>query len=112
MPNNEEVATVTRRKVLVEVAGKADMPQSEEYANVAERALEGITGIDLEAVLVELKSIVASVVETFTPREGGPAGCEVTFGVKINAEGNVILAKIGSEVNLEIKLSWARPTAS
>lgn len=95
--------------MLVELADRSPLPEDENLCGgVIEQAIAGIAAVDLGSVLAQLDGVVSAVAATFGPREGGPAGCEVKFGIKIGAGGRVIVAKMDGEVNLEVKLTWMR----
>lgn len=67
--------------------------------------------VDTAAVVAAVSETLDSLAAAFRPRKGGPAGCEVKFGLKVSGSGNVILAKMGTEVTLEVKLTWNREDA-
>lgn len=54
----------------------------------------------VEPVLKNVKAVLAKVTEL------KPDGAEIEFGIKVVAEAGV-LAKIGGEANLNVKLIWA-----
>jgi hypothetical protein len=70
--------------------------------------VSSLADIDADLLVGSVSATINSLAEAFRPRAGGPASCEVKVGLKIGMEGHVILAKMGGEVNLEVKLTWDR----
>jgi hypothetical protein len=52
--------------------------------------------------------VIDVVAKAFKPGPEGPESCAVKFGLKISGEGNVVIAKVGSELNLEVTVTWKR----
>ena len=82
-------------------------PIDENYS--ARDALAGqIARLDLDAVSEAVGDVIDRMAGFIKPREGGPSQCEVEFAVKVTADGNIIISKIGGEVSLKIKVTWNR----
>lgn len=87
---------------------------AEGRSSTTKSALERFVPVamDVDAIVAAVSQTVESLAEAFRPKEGGPASCEVKFGLEVSGSGNVILAKMGSKVNLEVKLTWNREGAA
>lgn len=67
-----------------------------------------IARLDLDAVSEAVGDAIDRMAGSIKPREGGPSQCEVEFAVKVTADGNIVISKIGGEVSLKIKVTWNR----
>jgi hypothetical protein len=65
-----------------------------------------VKNIPVETVINAMSDTIDAIAGAFRPRPGGPESCQLKFGVKIAAQGNLILAKMGTDVSLEITLTW------
>ena len=73
--------------------------------DVVTKAFDRVT-IGLNQLKQEISDTITSLADSFKPGPDGPKSCEITFGLKVGAKGNVILAAIGSDVSLSVKLTW------
>jgi hypothetical protein len=60
----------------------------------------------LGETLEKLREVAAAVVGTL--RDADPGEIEVSFGVKLGGQTNLILAAGSAEANLHVKLKWTR----
>lgn len=63
-------------------------------------------GQRMEEALTTLRPALESVVRTVTAM--APAECEIEFGLKLNAEAGVVVAKTAIEGHFNVKLTWQR----
>ena len=77
-------------------------------ARLLQNAVEQLTYVDIDALVASISVTIEDLTEAFRPKPGGPESCEVKFGFKVGGSGDIILAKIDSEVNIEVKLTWKR----
>lgn len=76
------------------------------------RAAEGVLDAFAQAreAIVEIAASMADVVERAAVRAVRPDHLEVTFGLKVSAQGNVIVAGAAGEATLEVKVVYdAKP---
>jgi hypothetical protein len=95
--------------VLVEITGSterhiAGKPYSAGLGGVAAQ----IALVDFAKVTGSIAVLVDQMAVQLRPRPGGPAQTEVQFGMKVSAEGNVIISKLGGEASLTVKVIWDR----
>lgn len=64
--------------------------------------------IDFGKALKRVKSAANELVDTIRTMTVQPDECEITFGVKLNAQAGAIIAKASAEANFTVKLSWSR----
>jgi hypothetical protein len=64
--------------------------------------------INFDEALKNIETAAGRFVETQRALVVPPDECEIQFGVKVSAEGNAILAKVGGDVNFSVKLKWNR----
>lgn len=69
----------------------------------------GYAPILVESLSASVREVINVVAAAIDPGADGPESCQVKFGLKVSGAGNVILAKMGSELNLEITINWKRP---
>jgi hypothetical protein len=98
------------RVLQVEVDVPAEQgPASARYASrteVANFVLRQVKDIPVETVINAMSDTIDAIAEAFRPKPGGPESCQLKFGIKIAAAGNLILAKMGTDVSLEVTLTW------
>jgi hypothetical protein len=56
--------------------------------------------------IVEIAVSVAEVIERMSARSARPDQIEVAFGLKVSAEGSVIVAGVAGEASLQVKLVY------
>src|SRR4051812_31952406 len=64
--------------------------------------------IDASLLRDHIAGLVKELAGGLKPGPDGPKSCEVTFSVKIGAEGNVIVSKFAAEAQLQVKVTWER----
>src|SRR4051794_29047173 len=64
--------------------------------------------MDLSQVFDQVKTCIDLAAARICPGPDGPSETSIEFGVKISADGNVIVATVGSEVHLTISAKWQR----
>lgn len=64
--------------------------------------------IDAALLRDHISGIVRELAGGLKPGPDGPKSCEITFSVKIGAEGNVIVSKFAAEAQLQVKVTWER----
>lgn len=79
----------------------------QQYANAGD-LLGYLAPLDLAAVSSSIALLVDEMAAHLRPRPGGPSQCEVQFGLKISAEGGIIVSKMGGEVSMTVKVVWER----
>ena len=87
-------------------APKANQTDAGNYAGGASALAAQIAQLDIASLASSVSSIVDQFSLQFSPREGGPSQCELEFGIKVNAEGSIIVSKLGGEASLKIKVTW------
>lgn len=92
----------------VEVTARdTDEPSDDNLTGVRERVSD-FAKVSGEALVTAVRDTVDLIGEAFTPSKDGPESCSVKFGLKVTGTGNVILAKMGSELNIEVTVTWKR----
>ncbi|MFT3720591.1 CU044_2847 family protein [Pseudorhodoferax sp.] len=64
--------------------------------------------IDAALLRDHISGIVSELAGGLKPSPDGPKSCEITFSVKIGAEGNVIVSKFAAQAQLQVKVTWER----
>lgn len=62
----------------------------------------------LEEVLARLGPANRAIISQLRALADAPEEIEVEFGVKLNADANVVIARTGAEANFRILLKWGR----
>ena len=96
--------------IVAEVEVPQQIGQAEVYGGggLAGRLLEQVA-VSFEDVASQVQKFVdAGLASHLRPTKGGPAETELEFGIKINADGNVVLARTGADVHLTLKVRWNR----
>lgn len=97
------------KQVTVEIAAPArPSNQPPLYSGAINQAIAQFAQVDMSVLTGALSSIVDQMAAALIPQEGGPEQCEMEFGLKIAADGNIIISKIGGEMSMRIKLTWKR----
>jgi NTP-dependent ternary system trypsin peptidase co-occuring protein len=66
------------------------------------------TRMKLESALHDVRDAAESTLRVFRDGRARPDGIEVEFGIKLNAEAGVVIAKSSVEGHFTVKLSWSR----
>lgn len=67
-----------------------------------------VASVNLPALSEGIGQVVDYIADAFRPKEGGPSQCEVEFGIKVAADGGIIVSKVGGEVSMKVKVIWTR----
>lgn len=95
--------------VQVEVSDAAPRGSREGDNMAAGKALAArLADVPTDALVRAVQQATDVVAAAFKPREDGPASCTVKFGLKVSGQGDVVIAKFGSELNLEVTVTWTR----
>jgi Trypsin-co-occurring domain 1 len=97
--NSEEGATV-----LVEVA---DDPRESVTRGGRTQTAVVEARESLERVLGQLGPMVKGIVSELRSTADWPDEVEIEFAVKVSADSNVIIARVGGEANFRIALRWS-----
>ena len=96
------------QNIQVEVGRNMRDRPVDDQLSAATKAVAGLADIPGQALVDSIRDTVELIGKTFTPDKDGPESCEIKFGLKISASGNVVLAQMGSELNLEVSVTWKR----
>jgi len=99
-------------EVLVETMPVAG---SELTTSKVRRTAEGVVDAfeSVRETIVEIAASTAEVIEKAAERAARPEHVEVEFGLKLAADGNVVVAGVSAEATLRVKLTYdASTTAS
>ena len=66
----------------------------------------------LQKALEPIRPIAQGVLEKLRDLAESPSQVSIEFGVKLSAEGGIVLARGTAEVNFTVRLGWDRPTGS
>lgn len=94
--------------IKVELVGDGPRVQNDHFANAAKAIASRLADVPTEALVNSIQQVTEIVSAAFMPSPQGPESCAVKFGLKISGEGHIVLAKVGSELNLEVTISWKR----
>jgi hypothetical protein len=61
-----------------------------------------------EAAMAKLKPICSAIVKQAKEMVEQPEEFSVEFGIKLNAEAGVVIAKTSAEANLKISVKWKK----
>ncbi len=82
-------------------------PKSDNLSAAASVAV-GLASLPSDLVVSGSAETVELVSRAITSSKDGAASCQVKFDIKLSASDGVIIAKMDSEANLEIKVIWKR----
>lgn len=95
--------------IKVEVAGgSAAGPVDDHLANPVHNVVQRFADVPVESLVDAARDVIDVVARSFKPSVDGPESCAVKFGLKISAGGTVVIAQVGSELNLEVTVTWKR----
>src|SRR5947209_8890368 len=101
-----EVPLAKGGSVLVEVQGSPDGPALRGRRDAASIAT---ASEPLEQLLGAIAPIAQALVAPLQTSAHSPHEIEVEFGVKLNAEAKVIIARASAEANFRVLLRWSQP---
>lgn len=99
---------MSMQKIQVEVGRNMRDRPMDDQLSATSKVLAGLAEIPGEKLVDSIRETVDLIGKAFTPHEGGPESCEIKFGLKITAGGTVVLAQVGTELNLEVSVTWKR----
>jgi hypothetical protein len=67
--------------------------------------------LDFKGALANVRSAAVELLDTVRSIAEPPDECEITFGIKLNAQAGAIIAKASAEANFTVKLQWSRRSA-
>jgi len=71
--------------------------------NLAEKSAEALDG-----AMSTLRQLAQRFHETVDALAGHPSETELSFGIKLEAEAGALIAKVGGEATIGVKLTWKR----
>lgn len=74
----------------------------------ASRAVEQ-AGVTLQAALDGIAPAVESIARKLRAIEDPPARLELTFGIKVSGEADMMIAKTTSEAHFQVTAEWSGP---
>jgi len=96
-------------KLLFEVSTRTAQPASKDGNYSSVPAVVGqLTQIDVDVLSTSVKALMDQMALTFKPSVGGASETELEFGLKVTAEGSVIVSKLGGEISMRVKVKWTR----
>ena len=95
-------------RVELAAGSQRDRPANDNLANPGDAAVAALADVPADSLAAAAKRVVDVVASAFKPSADGPESCTVKFGLKITGEGSVVVAKVGSEMNLEVTVGWKR----
>ena len=90
----------------VEDTMSAPLPQLN--AGLSVSSVATYTSLMVDQLSDAIQEVIDIVAETVKPSPTGPESCQIKFGLKVSGEGNVILAKMGTDLTLEVTVTWKR----
>lgn len=66
------------------------------------------TQVQLEAALAKMKPVTSAIIATLKEPINAPDEVAVEFGIKLNAEANVIISSTAVEGNFKVSLKWKK----
>lgn len=93
-------------EVLIEASPVAEVApaESSRAGDVAAKVVDAFS--EVEAAIVALSHRVAAVAEQAVATAVRPSAMEVEFGLKVTAEGRVVIAAASAEASLTVKLIY------
>lgn len=73
-----------------------------------QKTIDKVVEVDTKKIVETISELIDQITSSLSPKEKGPSECEAEFALKINAEGDVLLAKIGGEMGIRVKATWKR----
>ena len=99
------------KTILVETSNAepaGERPQSEFNSGLASLAIATYSPMVIEHLSSAIQEVIDTVAAAVKPSATGPESCQVKFALKVSGQGNVILAKMGSELTMEVTVTWKR----
>jgi len=67
-----------------------------------------IETIDGSGLRKNIEDFINEMAGVFKPRPDGPKSCEISFNIKVSAEGSLIVSKLAAESNIQVTVVWER----
>ncbi|MFI5531311.1 CU044_2847 family protein [Kitasatospora sp. NPDC051853] len=89
-----------------------EVPDDSPGIELVSRGDDGIAeaGQRLDAALASSRPTIESVLASLKNLQ--PHGIEISFGIKLNAEAGVVVAKTAAEGHFDVKLTWGSAAAA
>jgi hypothetical protein len=87
----------------------AEVEEARRLAGQASTGTGGPREINFRQALDNVREAAGELVTMVRSIAVPPDECEVSFGIKLNAQAGAIIAKASAEANFTVKLSWTRP---
>lgn len=85
-----------------------ERPQSEFNSGLPGLSVATYSPVVVEHLSSAIQEVIDTVAAAVKPSAAGPKSCQVKFALKVSGQGNVILAKMGSELTMEVTVTWER----
>lgn len=83
--------------------------QAEVYAAGATAArLVAAAQVNLDEVFATVNQYVDAAAAHLRPGPDGPAATSLEFGIKIKADGNILLVRAGADLHMKVTVHWKR----
>lgn len=95
--------------VVVSDAPPPRQPNTEGRQNLtARQAIVSAIPVTVEALADQLEETLQSIGDALYKAAGQlkPSSIEMTFGLEVNAEANILLGKLGGASNISVTLKW------
>lgn len=92
--------------VVVEL--KDDEPGIERASRDGDRVLRA--AVNLDGALEQVRTLANAALEKLRGLAERPAEIEVEFGLRLNAETGVVIARTQAEGHVQVRLTWHKPT--
>jgi len=99
------------KNILVETtvyAAATAKPQSQLNSSLPGAAVANYSSIMIDSLSSAIQEAIDTIAQTVKPSADGPESCQIKFGLNVSGQGNVILAKMGSELSMEVTITWKR----
>ena len=109
-------------KILIQVSERIGATDADDDLEGRRPGFEGLAGKENERsaaveriektfdeILSELADMAKSVKEVFLEATEAPNQISLELGIAVSAEGSLIVAKVGTDVNFKMVVTWDRP---
>jgi hypothetical protein len=102
--------TEERGPILVELAPRPGVVQVS-LARLSAEELAALSAKALDSAMTTVQHMSERVSATIDGLAGNPDEVEVEFGLKLDVEGQALIAKAGAEAAINVTLTWKREEA-
>ena len=99
------VSPTDQGQILVEFVPRAGL---QEVARLSPEDIARRSSQAIDAAMATVREMALRVTSSVEPLVDRPSQIEVQFGIKLDIEAGALIAKVGSEASLNIKLTWVR----